>query len=152
MLSLIWQGAIIERDKYMKALGNCLVIVVLLFTSAACYGQSRQEKTQAIIKKMGFIGMQRSMFKSQVESIKRYALESDSTRIAKLEQQLSDDEGLTKRIEDAFNEMFSDEEIGCIYTFTQTTAFNKLNTAVFEAISSRFTDISDEIAKLKQYN
>lgn len=124
-----------------------LSIVFILFsiTLVSC-GQTRQEKTRAIINKLNLIENQKRNYKFQLESLKYQATGNDSIRIIELEKQLSDDE-IVKKISFAFDEVFSDNEINDINNFIQTSAFEKLFNSgeTYKIIASKFKDIDKEI-------
>jgi preprotein translocase subunit SecD len=82
--------------------------------------------------------------------LKYQATGTDSIKILELEKQLTDEE-ITKRIVLAFNELFSKQEIEDIYKFIQTTAFEKtfMSGETYNAISSQFNEINQEIKKIK---
>lgn len=129
-----------------KITRNIAVVLILITTSLVSYGQSRQEKTEAIIKKLNLIENQKTNYKFQIEPLKYQITGIDSIRIIQLEKQLSDDE-IIKRISSAFNEVFSENEINDIYQSIQTSAFKKFFNSgeTYKVIASKFKDIDKEI-------
>jgi len=127
---------------------NRLQIIGLIFISISLIscGLSRQKKTKTIIEKMNLIETQKANFKFQLEPLKYQATGNDSIKIIELEKKLSD-ENIEKRITETFDEILSDKEINDIYVFIQSSAFEKFNNSgeLFKAISSRFSNINDEI-------
>lgn len=122
------------------------VVLIFMTTSLVSSGQSRQEKAEAIIKKLNLIENQKTNYKFQIEPLKYQTTGIDSIRIIELEKQLSDDE-IVKRISSAFNEVFSENEIDDIYQFIQTSAFKKFFNSgeTYKVIASKFKDIDKEI-------
>lgn len=123
-----------------------LLPIVLILTSItlACCGQTRQEKTIAIINKLNLIENQKQYYDFRLEPLKYQATGNDSIRIIELEKQLSEDE-IAKKISSAFNEVFNDDEINDIYNFIQTSAFDKFFNSVETIIASKFEDIDKGI-------
>ncbi|HBS11828.1 MAG TPA: hypothetical protein DEO36_04690 [Flavobacteriaceae bacterium] len=123
--------------------------LILISISLVSYGQSRQEKTEAIIIKLKLIENQKTNYKFQLEPLKYQATGNDSIKIIELEKQLSDDE-IVKRISSAFNEVFSENEINDIYDFIQTSAFEKFFNSgeTYKIIASKFKDIDKEIERI----
>lgn len=117
-------------------------------TFVSC-GQTRQEKTVAIINKLKLIETQQMNYEFQIEPLKYQATGNDSLIISELEKKLSE-EKIVKRISSAFNEVFSDDEINVIYEFIQTSAFEKFfkSGEVYRIISSQFKDIDKEIEEI----
>lgn len=130
----------------MKKTGIKLLLIGLILTSLVSCGQSRQEKTIAIINKLKLVENQKQHYTFQLEPLKFQAIGNDSIRIIELEKQLSDDK-IAKQISLAFDEVFSDSEIDDFYKFMQTDAFDKfLNSAeTYKVIASKFKDIDKEI-------
>lgn len=118
-------------------------------TTLVSCGQTRQEKTIAIINKLNMIENQKTNYKFQLEPLKYQATGNDSVKIKELEKQLSDDE-IVRRISLAFNEVFTDNEINEIYSFIQTSAFEKLFNSgeIYKVITSQFEDIDNEIQRI----
>lgn len=127
--------------------------LILISTSLVAFGQSRQEKTETIIKKMKIIENQKKIYKFRLEPLKYESVGNDSIRIIELESQLSDEE-IVKRINAAFNEVFSDNEINDIYDFIQTSAFKKFFNSgeTYKVIDSKFKDIDKEIEEITKKN
>ena len=122
--------------------------ILISMTLVSC-GQTRQEKTIAIIKKLNLIENQKQNYEFQLEPLKYQATGNDSIRIKELEKQLTDDE-IVKNISSAFNEVFSDDEINDIYNFIQTSAFDKFfkSGETYKIIASKFKDIDKEIEEI----
>lgn len=125
---------------------NWIIGLILISISIVSCGQSRQEKTENIIKKLNLIETQKTSFTFQIEPLKYQATGEDSIRILKLEQQLSDEE-IVKRISETFDEFLSDKEVNDIYNFVQSSAYEKFFNSgeLFKAISAQFQDINEEI-------
>lgn len=123
-------------------------LILISITLVSC-GQSRQEKTIAIINKLNLIENQKQNYEFQLEPMKYQATENDSIRIVQLEKQLSDDK-IVKKICSAFDEVFSDNEINDIYSFIQTSAFDKFFNSgeTYKIIASKFKDIDKEIDEI----
>ncbi|MEQ9147319.1 MAG: hypothetical protein RLP13_03505 [Cytophagales bacterium] len=124
---------------------------ILISISLVSCGQSRQDKTEIIIKKLNLIETQKTSFKFQIEPLKYQAIGKDSVRILELEKLLSDEE-IVKRISETFNEVLSDKEVNDIYHFAQSSAYEKFFNSgeLFKAISAQFQDINDEIDNIKK--
>ncbi len=122
-----------------------LAIGFILISLVSC-GQSRQDKTETIIKKLNLVESQKTSFNFQIEPLKYQASGKDSVRILELEKLLSDEE-IVKRIGKTFNEVLSDKEVNEIYDFVQSSAYEKFFNSgeLFNAISAQFQDINDEI-------
>lgn len=123
-------------------------LILMTITLVSC-GQTRQEKTFAIINKLNLIVNQRTNYEFQIEPLKYQATGNDSIKITEIENQLSEEE-IVKRISSAFNEVFSDGEINDIYEFIQTSAFDKFFNSgeTYKVISSKFSDIDKEIERI----
>ena len=127
---------------------NRLLIIGLIFISISLIscGPSRQKKIKTIIEKMNLIETQKANFKFQLEPLKYQVTGKDSIKIIELEKKLSN-KNIEKRITKTFDEILSDKEINDIYTFIQSSAYEKFFNSgeLFKAISSRFSEINDEI-------
>ena len=123
-------------------------LILISLTLVSC-GQSRQEKTIAIITKFNLIQSQKQNYEFRLESMKYQATGNDSIRIAELKKQLSDDE-IVKKISTAFDKVFSNKEINDIYSFIQTSAFDKFFNAgeTNKIIASEFNEIDKEIDRI----
>ena len=137
----------------MKKKKNRFLIIGLIFISISLVGcgQSRQDKTEAIIKKLNLVENQKSNFKFQLEPLKYQATGNDSIKLNEIEKQLTEKE-ITKRLILSFNEEFSDKEINDIYNFIQTSAFEKFFNSgeIYKIISSQFKDIDKEIREITE--
>lgn len=128
------------------------LIILVLLTSAPIYihGQDRQDKTISIINKLKFVENQKlDIIDFKIKPLKYQATGNDSLKLVELEMQLTEEE-LLKRIIDAFNEVFTEDEINDIYRFIQTTAFDKFfnSEKIYKAISTQFVDINKELEKI----
>ncbi len=125
-----------------------LGLILTSLTLVSC-GQTRQEKTVAIINKLNLIENQKQNYEFQLEPLKYQATGNDSIRIIELEKQLSDDE-IVKKISSAFNEVFSDYEINDIYSFIQTSAYDKFFNSgeSYKIIATKFKDIDKGIEEI----
>lgn len=123
--------------------------LILISISLVSCGQTRQEKTVAIINKLNMIENQKTNYKFRLKHLIYQATGNDSIKIIELEKQLSDDE-IVKRISSAFNEVFSDDEINDIYNFIQTSAFERFFNfgETYKVIASQFNDIDKEIEEI----
>jgi len=123
-------------------------LILISITLVSC-GQSRQEKTIAIINKLNLIENQRQNYEFRLEPMKYQATGNDSIRIVELEKQLSDDE-IVKKISSAFDKVFSDNELDDIYRFIQTSAFDKFFNSgeTYKIIASEFKEIDREIEEI----
>ena len=138
-------------NKQMSKMRTRLLTIGLILISialASC-GQSRQEKTIAIINKLNLIENQKQNYEFRLEPMKYQAAGNDSIRIIRLERQLSDDE-IIKKISSAFDEVFNDNEINDLYNFVQTSAFDKFFNSgeTYKIIASKFKDIDKEIEEI----
>jgi hypothetical protein len=128
-----------------------LLVVGLIFfaTSLVGYGQSRQEKSELIMQKTNLIENQKMIYKYQLESLKYQSEGNDSIRIIELEKQLSDDE-IIRRINLAFNEIFTNDEINDLYEFIQTNVFEKFfnSKETYNVLASKFKDIDNAIEEI----
>ena len=123
--------------------------LILILASLSSVGQSRQEKTDKIIKSFELIEYQRLNYQFQIEPLMYQAIGKDSIKIIELKKKLTDDE-ISKRINLAIVEAISDEEINDIYDFVQTTAFNKFFKSgnFINIITLKFIDIDKEIEEI----
>ncbi len=123
-------------------------LILISITLVSC-GQTRQEKTIAIINKLNLIENQKQNYEFRIEPLKYQATGNDSIRIFELEKQLSDDK-ITKKISSAFNEVFSESEINDIHNFIQTSAFDKffISGETYKTIASKFKNIDTEIEEI----
>ena len=126
--------------------------VIIFITSIVSWGQSRQEKTEAVIKRLNLVENQKMNFEFLIEPLKYQATGHDSIKIIELEKILSDEE-IIKRLSIAFNELFSDKEIKDIYKFIHTSAFDKFfnSEQTYKVIASQFNDIDEEIKAITQH-
>jgi len=134
--------------KYKKSRLFLIGLILMSVTMISC-GQTRQEKTTAIINEMKFVENQKANYEFQIEPLKYQATGNDSIKLIELENKLTDEE-IINRIRLALNEVFSDKEISIIYEFVRSGAFEKLFNSgeVFKAISSKFEDIDQEIEEI----
>ncbi len=124
--------------------GRLLTIgLILLLAPLTSWGQSRQEKTNVIIKKFDLVEAPKMMYGFMLESLKLNATGNDSIKILELEKKLSDDE-ITKRVNSVLSETFTDTEIDDLFRFIQSSAFDKLSSKN-RTFSSGFEDIEKEI-------
>ncbi|MBT7994560.1 MAG: hypothetical protein HN691_06760 [Bacteroidetes bacterium] len=126
-----------------------IALILIVFVSICSYGQSKQEKTNAIIDKFNLIENQKSNYKFQLEPLKYQAIGKDSIRLIELEEKITEEE-INKRISAAFDEIYTDEEINSIYYFIQTSAYEKLYNSeeTYKIFAGHFKDIDKEIEKL----
>ena len=132
-----------------KTIAHGLAVILLLFVSLCSYGQSRQEKTNAIIDKLNIVDVQKMNYEYRLEPLKYHAIGSDSVRLVELEKQLTE-ENFLKVVNEVFEEYLNDEEVDNIYSFLQSSAYDKLfNPAViFKAIYSHYSYMDDEIDRI----
>ncbi|GEM_PF-695702 len=125
--------------------------MIFVTTSFVSWGQSRQEKTEAVIKRLNLVENQKTNYEFQLEPLKYQATGNDSIKIIELEKTLSDEE-IIKRLSLAFNELFSDKEIKEVYKFTLTSAFDKIfnSEQTYKVFASQFNDIDEEIKTITQ--
>lgn len=135
-------------NKQLSKIRTKLLSIGLIFISIALVscGQTRQEKTIVIIKKLNLIENQKQSYEFQLEPLKNQARGNDSIKILELEKQLSEDE-IIKKFSSALNESFNEDEINDIYNFIQSSAFEKFfnSNETNKIIASRFQDIDKEI-------
>lgn len=125
--------------------------MIFVTTSILSWGQSRQEKTETVIKRLNLVENQKINYEFQIEPLKYQATGNDSIKIIELEKILSDEE-ILKRLSLAFKELFSDKEIKDIYEFTLTSAFDKFfnSEQTYKAFAFQFNDIDKEIKAITQ--
>lgn len=139
-----------RKFKYHTTNLKCLIIVLMLATSSFFgLAQSRQEKTNTIIDKFKLIEDLKMSYGFQLETLNYLLSERDSVEFIELEKKVTDDE-IARRINLAFSEAFSDEEVNAVYEFTQSSAFEKFFSSgkFYQIITSKFNDIEQEIKKL----
>lgn len=139
-----------RKFKYHTTNLKCLIIVLMLATSSFFgLAQSRQEKTNTIIDKFKLIEDLKMSYGFQLETLNYLLSERDSIEFIELEKKVTDDE-IARRINLAFSEAFSDEEVNAVYEFTQSSAFEKFFSSgkFYQIITSKFNDIEQEIKKL----
>ena len=126
-----------------------LALILLLFVSLCSYGQSRQDKTDVIIDKLKLVENQKMMYQFRLEPLKQHVSGNDSVRIVELEKQLSEEQ-VSKVLNRIFEEHLNDEEIDNIYSFLQSSAFQKLfdPADIFKAIQSHYSYFNDEIDRI----
>lgn len=126
-----------------------LAVILLLFVSLCSYGQSRQEKTNAIIDKLNIVDVQKMNYEYRLESLKYHAIGSDSLRLVELEKQLTE-ENFLKVVNEVFEEHLNDEEVDNIYHFLQSSAYEKLfdPAVIFKAIYNHYSYMNEEIERI----
>ena len=126
-----------------------LTIILLLFVSLCSYGQSRQEKTNAIIDKLNIVDVQKMNYEYRLESLKYHAIGSDSVRLIELEKQLTE-ENFLKVVNEVFEEHLNDEEVDNIYSFLQSSGYDKLfdPAVIFKAIYNHYSYMDEEISRI----
>ena len=123
-------------------------LILISITLISC-GQTRQEKTIAIINKLNFLESQIMNYNYQLDALKYQVTGTDSVKVLELEKRISEEE-IIKRIHTAFNESISDEEINDLYEFMQTSAFEKFFNSgeAYKVIAAQFIDIDNEIESI----
>lgn len=129
-----------------KKTRSLMIGMILISISLVSSGQTRQDKTLAIINKLNLIENQKTNYNFQLEPLKYQATGADSIKLYEIENQLSEEE-IVKRLSSAFDTVFSNDEINDIYEFIQTSAFEKFFNSgeTYKVISSQFVDIDNEI-------
>ncbi|NLC50346.1 MAG: hypothetical protein GX762_08280 [Bacteroidales bacterium] len=132
--------------RFEKTIILGLIIILLLFVSLCSYGQSRQEKTKAIIDKLNIVDVQKMNYEYRLEPLKYHAIGRDSVRLVELEKQLTE-ENFLKVVNEVFEEYLNDEEIDNIYSFLQSSVYEKLfdPAVIFKAIYNHYSYINEEI-------
>jgi len=132
-----------------KKMKFILIVLILITTSFFSFGQSRQEKTDTIFRKLKLNENQKMIYEFQIEPLKYQVSGNDSIKIVELEKKISDDE-VVRRLNIAFNEALSDEEVNDIYYFIQSSAFEKFFNSgeTNKIIASKFKDIDKEIEEI----
>ena len=127
---------------------SILTVVLLLFVSFSSFGQSRQDKTNAIINKLYLAQHQRMIYEFQVKPLKYHATGNDSVKLVELEKQLTD-EHITKIISKSFDELLNDEEVNNLYNFMQSSVFEKFfkSGEIVNAVSVRLGMFDEDIKK-----
>lgn len=135
----------VNRMRPKKSRFITIGLILLSLTIESC-GQSRQEKTTTIINKMNLVENQKTIYQFQLEALKCQAIGIDSIKILELEKKLTDEE-IAKKINSAFDDVFSKKEINEIYKFIQSSAFEKFFNSgeTYKVIASKFDDIGKEI-------
>lgn len=126
-----------------------LAVILLLFVSFCSYGQSRQEKTNAIIDKLNIVDAQKMNYEHRLESLMYHAVGNDSVRLVELEKQLTE-ENFLKVVNRVFEEHLNDEEVDNIYSFLQSSAYEKLfdPALIFKALFNHYSYIDNEIERI----
>jgi hypothetical protein len=126
-----------------------VINLILILTSLSSIGQTRQEKTDIIIKSLNLVEYQKMNYEFQIEPMFYQATGEDSMQIIELKKKLTEEE-IARRINLVFSEVMSDEEVNDLYHFVQTTAFNKFlkSGSLFNTITSEFIDIDKEIEEI----
>lgn len=126
-----------------------LTLILLLFISLCSYGQSRQEKTNAIIDKLKIVDVQKMNYEYRLEALKHHAIGSDSVRLIELEKQLTE-ENFLKVVNRVFDEHLNDDEVDNIYSFLQSSAYEKLfdPAVIFKAIYNQYSYMDEEISRI----
>lgn len=136
----------------MKKIVHLTGLVLLLLISVCSYSQNRTEKTTVVIKDFGLLESHKLNIKYQLEPLLYMASGQDSIRLAEIKKQYSEHEILNRLIA-AFDEVFSEEEINDLYTFTQSSAFEKLMSPeknVYSQISARFINVENELDSISR--
>ena len=126
-----------------------LTVVLLLFVSLSSYGQSRQDKTSAIIKELKLAEPHKMNYEYRLKELMYHATGSDSVKLVEMEKQFTD-ENIIKVISGGFDEVLTNEEINGIYNFLQSNTYKKLINPgeLFKVISDQFKDIDKEIDRI----
>ena len=129
---------------------SILTVFLLLFVSLSSFGQSRQDKTNAIINKLKLAQHQRMVYELQVKPLKYHATGNDSMKLVELEKELTD-EHITKVISKSFDEHLIDEEVNEVYNFVQSSTYEKFfhSGELADAVSVRLGMFDEEIEKAK---
>jgi len=130
-----------------------VIVLIIITTSFFSFGQSRQDKTDTIFRKLKLIENQKMNYEFQIEPLKYQVTGNDSIKIVELEKKITDDE-IVRRLNIAFNEALSDEEVDDIYHFIQSSAFEKFFNSgeINKIIASKFIDIDKEIEEITNSN
>lgn len=127
-------------------------LMLLLLINVCSYGQSKAEKTTSVIKDLGLLESYKLSIEYKLKPLMYMATGQDSIRLLEIEKQYSEEEILNRLIQ-AFDEAFSEKEINDLYTFAQSSAFEKLMSSeenVFSQISARFMDVENELDSLSR--
>ena len=111
------------------------------------YGQERENKINTMIDSSIIVKTEKSFFFRgfNIESLKtdvRLSRE-DSIKLVEIENQLTDEE-IRKRVIQAYNEVFTDEEINLLYDVATSPAYHKL-LSLNKSMSNQFKDIYAEL-------
>lgn len=137
--------------KRLQLLSLSLLSVVLMsYGQSASRIEGRAEKSTVIIKSMHLTESWSKLYTSNIQALKGQLTGKDSLKLIEIEKQLSD-EAVTKKINSAFDQYFSNEDIDVLYNFVQTETYKKINMGQFQkTIRDQFKDIEQEINTLKQ--
>ena len=132
-----------------KIIVYSLTVVLLLFVSFSSYGQSRQDKTIAIIKELKLAEPHKMNYEYRLKPLMYQATGSDSVKLVEMEKQFTD-ENIIKVISGGFDEVLTSEEINGIYDFLQSNTYKKLFNPgdLFKVISDQFKNIDKEIERI----
>jgi len=133
-------------------------ISIILFSSLFLikmpfsYGQERENKTIAIIDSLEIVEIYKMSFIDfRINLLKYEAVKEDSVKLIEIENLLTDAE-IQRRIIQAFDEFFTDNEIDDLYTFVKTSVFQKFWVSSFakDSIFNQFEDIAIELDRISQ--
>lgn len=123
------------------------VALIFITISPSCFGQSKEEKTKAIIEGLNIVESLKGNYQTMIDYAKYQATGSDSIRLVELESRLTDEE-ILKRMAKALDQVFSEKEIDEIYLFIQSSAFKKilnLDEEAYNFYTTPFDDIDKEL-------
>lgn len=125
--------------------------ITFFLISIACFGQTKQQKIEFILKTNGSIEGYKSMLVDMtINPMKNSASKTDSLKLVAIEKKLTDGE-ISRRLSKSFAEVFTDKEIDDIYNFYNTSAGKKMINS-FENLDQKyrnsFADFNSELKSI----
>ena len=128
-----------------------LLQITFLLISIACFGQTKEQKIEFILKTNGSIdGYKSILLDMTINPMKNSASKTDSLKLVAIEKKLTNSE-INRRLSKSFAEVFTDKEIGDIYNFYNTSAGKKMINSyenLDEKYRSSFEDINSELKSI----
>ena len=128
-----------------------LLQITFLLISIACFGQTKEQKIEFILKTNGSIdGYKSILLDMTINPMKNSASKTDSLKLVAIEKKLTNSE-INRRLSKSFAEVFTDKEIDDIYNFYNTSAGKKMINSyenLDEKYRSSFEDINSELKSI----
>lgn len=128
---------------------NILILVFFLSSLLSFSQNSDHAKRAFIINKLKFAETIEESIKYKIESVKYRATGQDSIKLLELEAELSEKE-ISRRVNLAFDELFTSEEIEAVYQFLQSNAYYKIfnSNELTDRIEFHFDDFTAHLNKI----